>query len=998
MKKIIRLITVAASTALALTACSKNEALAPEAAKTVHVRVSGAPEAAEAVDPLTKTFVSEIGTNQYSVKWDNKGEALGIVLGELTDKSKPSTLTAEETEDNDPIFEGDVTAGNGATKAFLFYPASAYAKSYNGSVGLELKATQNPILGSYDPACDLLVWATDAAKVEGESLVLENLTLQRPMALLRVNLNAPAAGKAQGQTVTGLKMSLPSLTLTGRVRFDDEGAVKDWTVSNSYVEAVIDPAEMVTVGESDGFNAVWLVVNPVTIPSGTEIQFKVETEDHNGAGAIKRTVTAPSDMVLEAGKVNVIDLTIRDKDIPGDVVVVDYSGDWLIAGGQYYAAKKYDSGNNLRSTAFTLSADGSAISSEDPDFADCKMTFTLVDDGDYKGLYTIKDAGGKYLYAASPSSNHLKGKAEPDANAYWEVLKEGENYSIVATKSSNRNVMQFNAGNNPPIFACYSSASQTPIVLYPWSMVKVNTDPVITFGETEKTVAADATSVLFTYNKNAYVTEEPTVSVVSGADCLDGEIIVLDGTITVPLKANTEAVEKTIALSVSGQGIAQAVSLTITQQAFVPVTATTVAEILAAGEGTYDLVENLLVYSVAGSNAIVGDATGKMLLYKSGMTVGDLISISGAVVTDFNGILEINGTKTTDGGGSFTTVSQGNAIDHGTPADLDDDSVASSVAATFQATGYHSAAYVKMTGAKSGGKTVTGKLVLYLNQQNTNYDGQDVKVEGYIYSYASKFSNYNFQLVSLAEADPKPSLAVDPEALSWNADEYGSAKAKTATVTLNAGATGYTVTGSSSDWTVSDNGAGVITAYPNATNTSESAAKTLTLTIAHKDDATLTKELVLTQAKVETTEGSTDILTNGFIGVTGTSYTEWNGKAGTSGAVYAGKSAGGNNSIQLRSKSSDSGIISTTSGGKVTKVSVKWNSASQSGRTLSIYGRTSAYSEVGELYDNSKQGTLLGQIVNGTSTELEITGEYTYIGLRSKSDAMYLDEIAITWK
>ena len=844
MKKMFRFIA-AATLALAALACQKNEAPAPEQAKTLHVRISGAAE-----DPLTKTFISEDAAGKYTTRWDNSGEAIGLVLGALTESNKPATLEAEPTTDNDPVFAGDVTAADGTTQALVFYPASAFAKSYNGTLGLTLKSTQHPTLGTFDPTCDLLVWATDAAKVEEESLVLENIALKRPMALLRVNLNAPDAGKAKGQTVTGLKMTLPSLTLTGRVRFDDEGAVKDWTVLNSYVEAVIDPAEMVTVGESDGFNAVWLVVNPVTIPSGTEIQFKVETEAHNGAGAIKRTVTAPSDMVLEAGKVNVIDLTIRDKDIPGDVVVVDYSGDWLIAGGQYYAAKKYDSGNNLKSAAFTLSTDGAAISSEDPDFADCKMTFTLVDDGDYKGLYTIKDAGGKYLYAASSSGNQLKGRNEPDANSYWAVLKEGENYSIVATKSSNRNVMQFNAGNNPPVFSCYSSASMVAIDLYPWSMVKVNTDPVITFGETEKTVAADATSVLFTYTKNAYVTEEPTVSVVSGADCLGGDIVVLDGTITVPLKANTEAVEKTIALSVSGQGIAQAVSLTITQQAFVPVTATTIAEILAAGEGTYDLVENLLVYSVAGSNAIVGDATGKMLLYKSGMTVGDLISISGAAVTDFNGILEIHGTNTTNGGGSFTTVSQGNAIDHGTPADLDDDSVASSVAATFQGTGYHSAAYVKMTGAKSGGKTVTGKLVLYLNAQNTNYDGQDVKVEGYIYSYASKFSNYNFQLVSLAEANPKPSLVVDPEALSWNADDYGSAKAKTATVTLNAGATGYTVTGSSSDWTVSDNGAGVITAYPNAVNTSETDAKTLTLTIAHKDDATLTKELVLTQAKV----------------------------------------------------------------------------------------------------------------------------------------------------
>ena len=50
------------------------------------------------------------------------------------------------------------------------------------------------------------------------------------------------------------------------------------------------------------------------------------------------------------------------------------------------------------------------------------------------------------------------------------------------------------------------------------------------------------------------------------------------------------------------------------------------------------------------------------------------------------------------------------------------------------------------------------------------------------------------------------------------------------------------------------------------------------------------------------------------------------------------------------------------------------------------------------MYDASTQGTKLGSIVCGTSTELVIDGDYQYIGLRSNSDAMYLDEIQITWE
>ncbi|UKK50711.1 Ig-like domain-containing protein [Prevotella sp. E13-17] len=142
----------------------------------------------------------------------------------------------------------------------------------------------------------------------------------------------------------------------------------------------------------------------------------------------------------------------------------------------------------------------------------------------------------------------------------------------------------------------------------------------------------------------------------------------------------------------------------------------------------------------------------------------------------------------------------------------------------------------------------------------------------------------------------------------------------------------------------------------------------------------------------------TDELTKTTTGVTGTSYSGWSGKTIVSGAVYAGNSAAGNNAIQLRSKE-NSGIVSTASGGQAKKVTVVWNSNTATGRTLDVYGKNTAYSSASNLYssESATLGTKIGSIVYETSTELNIVGDYTYIGIRSNDGAMYLDEIDVDW-
>ena len=163
------------------------------------------------------------------------------------------------------------------------------------------------------------------------------------------------------------------------------------------------------------------------------------------------------------------------------------------------------------------------------------------------------------------------------------------------------------------------------------------------------------------------------------------------------------------------------------------------------------------------------------------------------------------------------------------------------------------------------------------------------------------------------------------------------------------------------------------------------------------------KDFYAVFAVAETTGGEstttevTDVLNRATTGVTNTSYATWSGKTATSSAVYAGQSAGGNSSIQLRSNSSNSGIVTTASGGKAKKVVVVWQSSTTSGRTIDIYGKNSAYTQATDLYSSTNQGTKLGSIKCGTSTELTISGDYEYIGIRSNSGALYLTSVSITW-
>ena len=202
--------------------------------------------------------------------------------------------------------------------------------------------------------------------------------------------------------------------------------------------------------------------------------------------------------------------------------------------------------------------------------------------------------------------------------------------------------------------------------------------------------------------------------------------------------------------------------------------------------------------------------------------------------------------------------------------------------------------------------------------------------------------------------------------------------------------------------------------FLNTNDTSvEPTAQTFTLTAdAEKlfigrsgNTGTCILELTITRAESTPVSTVTDVLTSVGLGATatgGNSYADFTGKTFTSNAIYAANiSAGNTEAIQLRSKNSNSGIVSTTSGGKLKKVVLTWASNTSAGRKVQIYGSNTAYTAPTDLY-GTNQGTMLAELNINDATEyvstLEVTDDYEYVGIRSQADALYLTSVEIEWE
>ena len=614
MKKLMNIFVLVAAAAMTLASCQKNEINGP-VNKEVHFTIRA--DFAE-----TKTAITDNGDKTYTPTWA-KGDKIGVLFSLEGTAEK---VEFENTADAGDIatFEGKhaFAVVEGASEVdgnlYAFYPSSAFNKMYSdGGVRLDLENIQYPTSTSFDPSCDLLIakpcYYMAEATGEDAEVLIDDMYFARMMSVLKINLNSEFL---TNETVKSVSFDADGVDFTGAMKFNLETGEFVGNQSSSQdlseVKAVYSEEDPIAVaGEK---NSAYLVVAPVTIPSGTPLTFTIETENYD----IVKTINAPADMVMPSGNIAVINLTIAEENCTIKTEdTSDYSGEWLITGvneGQVYAAGAYVSGKNNLNVTVPITISDKKINEVDG-LAACKMLITKISEGDYAGLYTIQDSNELYLYAASSGSNQLKASTTISANSYWAIAENTDGtYSVVATESSNRNVMQFNYNNASPIFSCYASESMSAVTLYPYSYVQPDTTPRIIVAEEALTqnVDADATELSFNYSlKN--ISGVPTATVAADATMTNVSATADNGTVTVTFAANEEESPKTATVTLSYEG-AEPVSVTITQAAKVAAGAAYYEKVTSAPadwSGTYLVVFESINACWDGS-LLCGTSTGQL--------------------------------------------------------------------------------------------------------------------------------------------------------------------------------------------------------------------------------------------------------------------------------------------------------------------------------------------------------------------------------------------------
>lgn len=426
------------------------------------------------------------------------------------------------------------------------YPNSALGSNldYAPSLTVTIPTGQTPGNNTFDSSADIMV-------AKSGEITLTDAFPKDPIELDWTRIVAHA-----DLTFTGLKddgnETVSKITLT----FNDEAKVAGsfyvdvtngnvTTISGSSNEIVLSGSNLAI---SDHNVKAWVSLMPVSF---TALNVTIETNK----AVYSRDISASKTFVKNARNVLSINMSTASK--------TEKTGQ-LVADGYYVISY----GNSMM-TVGTVSDSyrGSAAKDITSPAVEAIWRINYVSEND---AYTVLSLGAnKYLYGAvnSTSSTALNlGSGDTNLFTIEKTSAEATTYKVAPVGNTVR-AIGYNIQS--PRFALYTGGAQQPTTL-DLTTVTVDETPVITINseETTKTVAASATSVTFAYEANFFATTVPTVTVTSDQNgIVNGTPTVSDGTITVNLNANEDAIAKSATLTVSGDGIATPITLTINQEA-----------------------------------------------------------------------------------------------------------------------------------------------------------------------------------------------------------------------------------------------------------------------------------------------------------------------------------------------------------------------------------------------------------------------------------------------
>lgn len=188
-------------------------------------------------------------------------------------------------------------------------------------------------------------------------------------------------------------------------------------------------------------------------------------------------------------------------------------------------------------------------------------------------------------------------------------------------------------------------------------------------------------------------------------------------------------------------------------------------------------------------------------------------------------------------------------------------------------------------------------------------------------------------------------------------------------------------------------------------------AMTMGFVLGSQNSSGLTKESTFEPTNVKysvrnaaSDEFITDRITADMLLGGDSKYVDFSELKVSSEAVYAGQTAMyGGSAIQMRSKNSNSGIVTTTSGGVIKEVSIKWNADTTKGREVGIYVSNSKFNDATDLYNIESTVTKIAELcVDNADSQVSTytipeSKNYNYVGIRSESGALYLEEVNFSW-
>lgn len=284
----------------------------------------------------------------------------------------------------------------------------------------------------------------------------------------------------------------------------------------------------------------------------------------------------------------------------------------------------------------------------------------------------------------------------------------------------------------------------------------------------------------------------------------------------------------------------------------------------------------------------------------------------------------------------------------------------------------------------------------YTNNRNPFIDfpswAEDIwgkAVEGTLdYESTGKAASPLNDTISAFSAEVTPSIEVSSSSLSVTS---GSSLAVSAT---------NNVSGSMS-WSVADPSIATLSA------SSSSSGEEITVTGVAPGTTTVTVSLTVdkvvysAEIEVKVVSEKKDTLTKETTVSAGAggSYKDWTYDSPVLGNTYVGNTIAAVDYIQMRSDNSNSGIVISKSSCNIHQIDIEFNAKTAEGRVLNVYGSNTAYTSPADLYSENTQGTLLGSITYTAGSpmgSLLLDTDYSYIGIRSKSGALYLTSVSFT--